>query len=253
MTSRSPSAETARFIATILSARQTSLAELPTTISALHNALNLLQGGVPAPSPNAVIEKPARQAKAVRVTVIQEEPRRRGRPRRLAAPTQTVEDVVAPEPAQPRLLRRAELVTPEHHHDLQPVARTTDGTLHGVVKWFDGRAGKGALRLTGISGDIALDASALARSGIKRLYKDQEIQAIVQESGGQIRLVSLSLPGRPAASAQAEGGDAATGPRRQPRTVMVEIKRDGGRQQAARSEAEQVFGNAKGNKINRPI
>ncbi|MEA2754994.1 MAG: hypothetical protein QOJ54_1283 [Aliidongia sp.] len=148
-------------------------------------------------------------------------------------------------PPQPRLLRRAEALAHEadHHVESQPTFRAPDGPLRGVVKWFDGRAGKGALRLMGISGDVLLDPTVLTNSGIKRLYKDQEIEATVEETGGRVRLLTLSLPtrnGEPALNMMP--GEITGTLRRQPRSVQVEIKRDGVRQTAARAEAEHVFG-----------
>jgi cold shock CspA family protein len=183
--------------------------------------------------------------------------RRRGRPRRTPlvqdAPVVPVPEVAPP---QPRLLRRsdAQAFDVEHHGESQPVFRAPDGPLRGVVKWFDGRAGKGALRLAGVSGDVLLDPTVLTNSGIKRLYKDQEIEATVEETGGRIRLLSLSLPtrnGEPTLNIMA--GEITGTVRRQPRSVQVEIKRDGIRQSAARAEAEQVLGGVGRVKPNRRL
>ena len=156
-------------------------------------------------------------------------------------------------PPQPKLLRRAQVSEPEPQvAEAAPVARPAGGTVRGVVKWFDGRNGKGALRLTGISGDVALEAAVLEQSGVKRLYKDQEIEATVQDVGGRVRLVSLSLPGR-GAGRPALGGEVLGTVRRQPRPVMVEIKRDGTRQRSARAAAEQVLGGVGRVKITRRV
>src|SRR5262249_37925205 len=157
-----------------------------------------------------------------RVTVT----RSRRRPVEEIAVEETMTEA-APEPApQPRLLRRAEIVQPEHAMAaiLQPARPTGSGAVRGVVKWFDGKTGKGALRLTGVSGDVALDRGVLEHSAIKRLYKDQEIEATVQDMGrGRVKLLSLSLPGRnPAAPASSllGGSESTTIVRRQARSVL---------------------------------
>ncbi len=290
MASRSPTAETIRFIAKILAARHTPLAELSETIAALQDVLTGL-GAAPrvaeAPpklEPSIIPQKPivipqkmprklplprlssAPRRKAaisppVEAPVEPVEKRRRGRPRRVVTPLPVVEAEIAaevPEPVQPRLLRRADVVAHEqdhhHHPDPLPAFKAPKGAVSGVVKWFDGRAGKGALRLTGVSGDVILDQSILTQSGIKRLYKDQEILATLQEGNGKVRILSLALPGRNiAASAGSSGAEGVGTLRRQPRAVMVEIKRDDSRQRAARAEAEQVLGGVGRPKITRRL
>ncbi len=282
MTDRSPSAETIRFVIEILSARATPVAELPGTIAAITQAvanLGKVPSSVAAPAaPVARVKSVVRKQRivALRQPVIAapiepiedivpppvaveaaEKPApRRGRPRRITVAPEPVEEAPAVEepaieiaPPQPRLLRRADAQASNdaqlHAGETLSAPRAPEGTLRGVVKWFDSRAGKGALRLTGISGDVILDPAALARAGVKRLYKDQEIEATVEESGGRVRLLSLSIPARSA------GGEPllnlmqseVTGTlRRQPRSVQVQVKRDGIRQSAARAEAEEVFG-----------
>jgi cold shock CspA family protein len=290
MTDSSPSAETIRFVIQILSARATPIAELPQTIANITQAVVRLgaapgsdfakpaPGAAPAPRPKpqlrkAAAVKPKRPAVAAKpapaesdflitvppkLTIIPAVAPRRGRPRRVETPPPVVEEVQAVEvaPPQPRLLRRADALAneAEHHVESQPVFRTPGGTLRGVVKWFDGRAGKGALRLTGISGDVLLDPAALSRSGIKRLYKDQEVEATVQETGGRVRLLSLSLPTRNAEPTLNMMAGEITGTlRRQPRQVQVEVKRDGIRQSAARAEAEQVLGGVGRIKVTRRL
>jgi cold shock CspA family protein/transcriptional regulator with XRE-family HTH domain len=145
----------------------------------------------------------------------------------------------------------------EHHLESQPVSRTPGGTLRGVVKWFDGRTGKGALRLTGISGDVMLDPVALSRSGIKHLYKDQEVEATVQEKSGRVNLLSLSLPVRSAESSfDIMAGDIMAGEitgtlRRSSREVQLELKRGGIRQSAPSPEVKQGPGGGGRIKANR--
>jgi cold shock CspA family protein len=283
MTDSSPSAETIRFVIEILSARTTPLTELPQTIANIAQAVARLgtapdKSFTPSTPTSAAVRMPRRtllareqvqvqpQQKMPAARPVPAEPvsvaalpaarpvvvpvvipaRRRGRPRRIPLVQATAETPVPDvAPPQPRLLRRsdAQAFEAEHHADSQPAFRAPDGPLRGVVKWFDGRAGKGALRLTGISGDVLLDPTVLTTSGIKRLYKDQEVEATVEEAGGRVRLLSLSLPtrnGEPTLNIMA--GEITGTVRRQPRSVQVEIKRDGIRQSAARAEAEQVLG-----------
>jgi cold shock CspA family protein len=211
--------------------------------------------------PEASFVKPAMAAPAAPVipptTIIPPVMRRRGRPRRVERPELNLPPAQPDQPPpQPKLLRRAEALQHETEHGVEGAAppRAAGGTLRGVVKWFDGRTGKGAMRLAGISGDVLLDAATLAQSGIKRLYKDQEIEAVVDQSSGRVRLLSLSLPARASEPALNMMPGEITGTvRRQPRQVQVEIKRDGIRQSAARAEAEQVLGGVGRIKANRRL
>jgi len=274
MTGSSPSPETIRFIARILAAHPTSVTDVAETIANIARTVDNL--GAPAPAPDDATTHRARATKSAaalknsesegtaaapapipEVTVLKPRGGRMSvaRPRRRAVEETAAEDTVAdaapelaPEPApQPKLLRRAEIVQPEHNTAaiLQPT-RPTGGGVRGVVKWFDGKTGKGALRLTGVSGDVALDRGVLEHSAIKRLYKDQEIEATIQDMGrGRVKLLSLRLPGRnPAAPASSllGGSEGTTIVRRQARSVLVEVKRDGVRTTNAREEAEQVLG-----------
>jgi cold shock CspA family protein len=173
--------------------------------------------------------------------------RRTPRPRRpaaLVAETAEIEELpVQPdvEAPSPKLLRRAQ-ATPLKSVLAPSLFRETGGPVRAVVKWFDGKSGKGALRVTGFSGDVALEAPMLAEAGIRRLYKDQEVEATVEHNGDRIRLVGIALPGRMATAAQSVLGSITGQVRRQPRQVTVEVKRDGLRQKQARAEAEQVLG-----------
>lgn len=266
MTASSPSPETIRFIARILAAQPTSVTDVAETIANIVRTVDNL--GAP---PAKLDEAPAPKPRAARIAALHEvaeteaalvpktivlKPRgeraivARARRRIVEeAPAEELPVEITPEPLpQPRLLRRAEIVQPEHDPaaSLQPI-RPAGGPVRGVVKWFDGKTGKGALRLTGVSGDVALERSVLEQSAIKRLYKDQEIEATVQDLGrGRVTLLSLSLPGRGSSAAAANsllgGSDGTTTVRRQARSILVEVKRDGGRQTSAREEAEQVLG-----------
>ena len=263
MTASSPSPETIRFIARILAAQPTAVTEVAETIANIVRAVDTL-GAPAAPFDAAPVAKPrvAKVAAPRRNPVTETAPAPRiivlkprgavGRPRRrLPEAVVSVEPEIeaTPEPAaQPRLLRRAEIAHPEHDPagGLQPV-RPAGGPVRGVVKWFDGKTGKGALRLTGVSGDIALERAVLEQSAIKRLYKDQEIEATIEDLGrGRVTLLSLSLPGRnPSAAAGGlfgGGTPGTTNAHRQARSVMVEVKRDGVRATSAREQAEHVLG-----------
>ena len=254
MTASSPSPETIRFIARILAAQPTAVTEVAETIANIARTVDTLSTA-PAPAESAVpgrVAKPEPQVAASRAAepaapepiVLKTRGAAAVRPRRrITVEAEPVEPEVelAPEPApQPRLLRRAEIVTPEPAPTPALLAtRPAAGPARGVVKWFDGKTGKGALRLTGVSGDVAIERAALEQSGIKRLYKDQEIEATVEDLGrGRVVLLSLALPGRPPVGAATTG----YAPPRQVRSVMVEVKRDGVRATSAREEAEQVLG-----------
>jgi cold shock CspA family protein len=266
MTGSSPSPETIRFIARILAAQPTSVTDVAETIANIVRAVDNL--GAPAGKLDMApaAKKPAAKAVATatqdegdaadadlapKITVLKPRGERVvvARARRRVA--DEIEEPVAelvPEPApQPRLLRRAEIAQPEQNPiaALQPI-RPAGGPVRGVVKWFDGKTGKGALRLTGVSGDVPLERAVLEQSAIKRLYKDQEIEATIQDQGrGRVTLLSLSLPGRNPATAATNllgGNDGTTMVRRQARSILVEVKRDGVRATSAREEAEQVLG-----------
>ncbi len=194
-------------------------------------------------------------------------PRKRGRPRKVAPapfqdydpeePVEEPEALLDPTP-QPLSLRRVNRVQAEPSLDAQASAfaphRASDAPIRGVVKWYDGRAGKGALRLTGISGDVAFDGEILSRCAINRLYKDQEIEAIVEESGGRVKLIAMSLPARNADGFAPGSNPEALGSLRRSRTpVTVEIKQTSVKQRAARAEAEHVLGGVGRIKITRRL
>jgi cold shock CspA family protein len=151
-------------------------------------------------------------------------------------PVRHDEEPEAAVPAAPKLLRRAEVlsVAPAMASDL-PISR---GTLRGVVKWFDPRTGKGALRVPGYAGDLALDSKVMAEAGITRLYKGQEIEASIAGGPEAPRLVQLALPG--GVAPVLPSGGMVRGRRAKP--VVVEMKREALRRVAARAEAEQLLG-----------
>ncbi len=251
-----PSPETILVISRILGARPTPPGEIASVIAAVAAGVEAIGGAsaIAPPSPPAEIKvRATRKPRRERIETVPEvtiiPPRKRGRPRLVRVEREAVVATPEPdiEPPQPKLLRRARMPVPEPTLSGLPMtAPKPGGTIRGVVKWFDGKAGKGALRLTGISGDVALETAVLQRAGIRRLYKDQEIEATIQQSGDRVRLVDLALPGRVAAPQNPfrANGEVTGVVRRQPRQVMVEVKRDGSRQRLARAEAEQVLGSS---------
>jgi cold shock CspA family protein len=224
---KAPLPETVRLIARILKSRPTDQEEVPSLISAVQRTIEQLSG-----TPRAVALEPAAVA-----PLETPEARPRGRrPREAPAPAEAPPPVVA----APQLIRRAAAPpAPENPTPFAP-SPTPRAGLRGVVKWYDPRTRSGALRLPGHD-DVAVDADAVERAGIPRLFKGQEIEAsIVVEPGGTARLLTMSLPGRPETEI-ALGGSVASG-RRQGRQVVIEMKRDALRRVGARLEAEQLLG-----------
>ena len=223
---KAPLPETVRLIARILKARPTDQEEVPTLISAVQRTIEQLNG---APRPVALEPAPVAEPEP-------RETRPRGRRRREAfAPAEAPAPVVA----APQLIRRAEVTAPENPTPFATSATARTG-LRGVVKWYDPRTRSGALRLPGHD-DVAVDADAVERAGIPRLFKGQEIEAsIVVDPNGTARLLTMSLPGRPETEI-ALGGSVA-GSRRQGKQVVIEMKRDALKRVGARLEAEQLLG-----------
>ena len=223
----------ARLAAKLLAHRQTAQEEVGDLIRNVHEALTRING-----APVAEIEPPAEPAPE---EVAPAAPRQR-RPRRAAAasaPAAPAEEAPPAPPPAPKLVRRAEvapaapamsvMAVPPHH-----------GALRGVVRWFDPKSGKGALRLPGL-GDVGFEARLLADSGITRLFKGQEIEATLAEGHGAPQVQRLSVPGT--VSANPLGGGVVKG--RHARPVIVELKREALRRAAARAEAEHVLGSSR--------
>ena len=223
-----PLPETVRLIARILKSRQTDQEEVPSLITAVQRTIEQLNG---AARPVALEPAPAAELEPREAR-----PRERRR-REIVAPAEAPPPVVA----APQLIRRAAAPAPEtpSSSPFAPTASPRTG-LRGVVKWYDPRTRSGALRLPGHD-DVAVDADAVERAGIPRLFKGQEIEAsIVVEPGGATRLLTMSLPGRP--ETEIGLGGTVTGSRRQGRHVVIEMKRDALRRVGARLEAEQLLG-----------
>ncbi|HUB95458.1 MAG TPA: hypothetical protein VL993_06050, partial [Stellaceae bacterium] len=111
------------------------------------------------------------------------------------------------------------------------------GILRGVVRWFDQRTRRGALRLPGLSGDVPIETGLLDEMAIHRLYKGQEIEATLSEDLAP-RVVRLAVPG--GIAQQNTVGGMVRG--RHAKPVVVELKREALRRVAARAEAESLLG-----------
>jgi cold shock CspA family protein len=228
MTDKAPTTETVRLIARILGARQTTREEVPELINSVHRALRALDGAAEAPV--AALQETV--AQDPETTTVPSRQSRRGRTRVVFAPAAAP----APVALAPQLMRRAE-IAPVAREPEQTAAKTRTG-LRGIVKWYDPKIRIGSLRLPGHD-DVAVDADALDRAGVPRLFKGQEIEAsVVVETDGAVRLLAVSLPGRP----ETEPLGAVGPTRRHQKQVVIEMKRDAMRRVGARLEAEQILG-----------
>ena len=221
----------ARLIAKVLAHRQTPKEEVAGVIRSVHGALSQLR------ERDVVVVPPAIEADEPLAAPVRQRKRRQPEATEAAPPEEAAP--AAPPPA-PKLVRRAEVVAaPPAAPALPPLAPAPHGAVRGVVKWFDPRAGKGALRLPGFSGDVLFDARILAESGIARLFKGQEIEATITGGDGRPPQVQrITLPGSVAASPIGAGVVHS----RRAKPVLVELKREALRRAAARAEAEHLLG-----------
>jgi cold shock CspA family protein len=220
----------ARLAAKLLAHRQTSREEVGDLIRNVHGTLKRL---IELPEPVAVAaprETPAPSAAPAR--------RRTRRPRAEATVAAPEEEAPAPPVQVQKLVRRADVTAPPPAVTMAPP--TVHGMVRGVVRWFDPKSGKGALRLPGL-GDVGFEGRLLADSGITRLFKGQEIEATLAEGGGSPMVQRLALPG--AGTASSAGGGMVKG--RHAKPVVVELKREALRRAAARAEAEHVLGSTR--------
>jgi cold shock CspA family protein len=219
----------ARLAAKLLAHRQTPQEEVAGVIHSVHSALSRLR------EPAAVATELVADTEESLATLT---PRRKRRqPEQVAA---TEEAPPAVPPPAPKLVRRAEIMTaPAASAPSPALAPAPHGAVRGVVKWFDPRAGKGALRLPGFSGDVLFEARLLADSGIARLFKGQEIEATIDVSNGRPPQVQrITLPG--GVTTTPVGAGIVHSRRAKP--VLVELKREALRRAAARAEAEHLLG-----------
>ena len=213
----------ARLAAKILAHRQTPQHEVTDLIRYVHGALARLADPPETVTP-ALVQAPKEKAAA---------PRRQPR-RQPAAPPVAAEP---PAPVVPKLVRRADMVGPAATPPALTLTAPPSATLRGVVRWFDPKSGKGAVRLPGL-GDVGFEARLLADSGITRLFKGQEIEAALGGNGTP-QLQRLTLPGTVTGSPLGGGGTVRS---RHAKPVLVELKREALKRAAARAEAELVLG-----------
>ncbi|HXQ49509.1 MAG TPA: hypothetical protein VN802_00315 [Stellaceae bacterium] len=216
-------ASVAHIVAQLVARRSTRPEEVPALMRSVEDALAALAEPPPAPE----TAPPSHETP----------PPRAPRARRTRAPAELPE-IEAPAPApQPRLLRRAEVVTAPPRDEAEAPRAAPSGVLRGVVKWFDQRTRRGALRLQGCSGDVAVEPAFLDEMAISRLYKGQEVEATLSAEAAP-RLMRLVVSGG-GWQVQPTGGIVRN---RQSKPVVVELKRETMRRAAARAEAENLLG-----------
>lgn len=234
--------EAARVVAKLLSKRHTSINEIPDLIENVERALQALDSNAGTsikrePETNAT--KTAPEPRAKRASGLRK--RDRDHPHviapvgeKAAAPGKPAAEPQEIKPAQPTLLRRAEVI------QVAPVAAPpatpapTNGTVRGVVQWFDTRSTRGTLRLQGISSDLPIDGDILSASGLTRLFKGQEIEATVTGGDETPKIAALRLFNL-APNSPVTGGTVRD---RHAKQVVVELKREALSRAAARAEAE---------------
>ena len=216
----SEQAEAARLIAKLLASRRTPLDEIPGVIASVQQAL----AGLGTPAAAAA---PAPKAR-----------RKRKRPAATTLPP-PAPSIEAPQEAAPKslpstLVRRAEVIGVAPVAPVVAFVPARNGAVRGVVQWFDSRTGRATLRLQGLSRDVRVDAATLAGFGITRLFKGQEIEATIDAAGETPKLTTLHLANAAATSLVSRG----TVLDRRAKPVVVELKREAPRRDAARAEAE---------------
>ncbi|HLI22692.1 MAG TPA: hypothetical protein VKV32_16330 [Stellaceae bacterium] len=231
--------EAARVIAKLLASRHTPIKEIPRLIENVERALSTIEESATAPQQADVpalpaatksgTAKSAQRAKRAPAARAAREPR--VAPAAIEAPAPEAAEA---KPAQPTLLRRAEVIHVAPAVPPAPVFAPTSNSVRGVVQWFDTRTGRGTLRLQGLSSDLPIDGESLAASGLTRLFKGQEIEAMLDDSGETPKIASLKLlnlsPNSPVM-----GGTVRD---RHAKQVVVELKREALSRAAARAEAE---------------
>jgi len=213
--------DAARLVAKLLAARATPLEEVPQVIANVQRALSSLDEKASA-EPTARAPRPTRRASAQREAASQTQ----------TPPAETAEPEAKAAP--PTLVRRAALSVQASAEATHLAAPAVTGAVRGVVQWFDSRTGQGALRLPGSSRDLPIDAAMLASFGIARLFKGQEIEATLEGTAEQPKLALLRLVNAPPTSPVTGG----TVHDRHAKAVVVELKHQAQRRNAARAEAE---------------
>jgi hypothetical protein len=230
---KSLQASVAHVVARLVARRATPIDEIPELIAAVHRALVGLGKPLAAPSEERVEAAPARAPRK----------RRQAAPAAEPVPLSATEAATEslPNPPQPRLVRRAEIIPLTPAPEPPAMLAVRPGMLRGTVKWYDPRTRRGALRLQGCSDDVAIEGALLDEMAIARLYKGQEVEASLSDDAAP-RVVRLTLPGG-AWQVAASGGVVHN---RHAKPVVVELKREALKRVAARAEAELVLGRRSG-------
>jgi hypothetical protein len=217
-------ASVAHIVAKLVARRATPTDELPAMMRGVQLALERLTQPRPAAVPEPALKTP-RMVRAPRTV----------RPAQQEQPSASIAEPLPP--PQPRLVRRAD-VTASPSSEVTAAARPiSTGVVRGVVKWFDQRLRRGALRLPGCGDDVPVEPALLEEMGVSRLYKGQEIEATL--SGEETpRVIRLAIPGG-VWNVHRSGGVVHN---RHAKPVIVELKREAMRRAAARAEAEIVLG-----------
>ena len=236
--------EAARVVARLLAKRLTPIAEIPDLIANVERALKSLDSnaGKSIKKESEVPEIGSVPARVKRANGRKREDTHRVAPiaakpaaEALAEPAASEPQAMPQEikPAQPTLLRRAEVIHVAPVAPPPPLLAPTNSMVRGVVQWFDTRSSRGTLRLQGLSSDLPIDGDILAASGLTRLFKGQEIEATLDGEEtpkiATLRLLNLS-PNSPVM-----GGTVRD---RHAKQVVVELKREALSRAAARAEAE---------------
>jgi cold shock CspA family protein len=220
----SEQAEAVRLIAKLLGNRRTPLDELPSLIEGVHRVL----AGLGSPKKEDVaVAAPVLAPRAVRAKRAQKSPPE-------PTPIDAAPAEATPKVLPPILVRRADVINVAPVALASIFAPSPRDTVRGVVQWFDSRTGQGTLRLPGLSRDVPVDAAMLAGFGIPRLFKGQEVEALVVADGETPKVTALHLANAPGTSLTSGG----TVRDRHAKQVVVELKREAQRRSAARAEAE---------------
>jgi cold shock CspA family protein len=225
----SETTDAARLIAKLLANRRTSLEEIPALIENVRRAL-------------AELDANAEEIAIVPVTSVKRQHARVKRDTPSPSPPVAQLPEPVPKPAPSLLVRRAEVVSVAPIAPSATFAPAAVGTVRGVVQWFDSRTGQGTLRLPGMSRDVPIDAVTLARFGISRLFKGQEIEARVEALGETPKVVEIHLANAIPVHAMSGG----TVLDRHAKPVVVELKGEAPRRSAARAEAELLLPSQRG-------
>lgn len=226
--------EAARVIAKLLASRHTPINEIPDLIENVERALADLDGATgesKPPAPRKTTALPAIPSMETKATQrAKRAPLQRAPRVALAAEPEAVEA----KPAQPTLLRRAEVIHVAPVAPVPTLLAPATGSVRGVVQWFDTRTNRGTLRLQGLSSDLPIEGETLAACGLTRLFKGQEIEATLEGGDETPKIATLRLLNL-SSNSPVMGGMVRD---RHAKQVVVELKREALSRAAARAEAE---------------